>query len=82
MTVLPNAVALPQWPTLLFLLVVSVGTVLTGSLYMARVRDALVRAEQRIHLQAWQLAQLVPDTAHGATEVELATPPGCPIAQR
>ncbi len=71
----------PPVPTMTFLIFANVAVLLTASFFVARVRDALHRAEERVILQAWQLRQLVPSSAHGA--VTSAPPPAdermCPI---
>jgi serine/threonine-protein kinase len=46
-----------------FLFLASVGIIVTPSVFIARARAALVRAEAKLHLQAWQLAQILPPDA-------------------
>jgi serine/threonine-protein kinase len=57
---------LPRGATLTFLLLTSVGMVLTPFLFLSNIRDALFSAQRRLQLQAWQLRQLVPDEAQAA----------------
>jgi serine/threonine-protein kinase len=56
----------PPIPTQAFLLLSNVSVVIAAAFLMARFRNALSRVEQRLHVQAWQLRQLVPDSAHTA----------------
>jgi hypothetical protein len=70
-TVLPHWVDFPPVATRLCLAAVSVTVVASTCVILARSRDALSRAEERVHLQAWQLRQLVPAAAQHAAR----TPP-------
>jgi serine/threonine-protein kinase len=56
----------PPLPTELFLLVSSLSVVVTACLMTARVHDALAQAQQRLHIQAWQLRQMLPRAARAA----------------
>jgi hypothetical protein len=53
--------SLPRGPTTAFLLAVGVGLVIVPCLICDNIRDALHRAEERLHLQAGQLRQLLPE---------------------
>ncbi len=65
-TVLPRVFAFhPLW-TPVFLVVSQVSIIVIASIFVRRYREAFVRAEERMHLTAWQLRQLVPDAAKGA----------------
>ncbi len=77
MHILPRATLLPQTPTLVLLFVITISTIVTTILFVDRVRRALDRAEQRLHLQAWQLRQLVPEAAKGAGDVGLPAAQAC-----
>jgi serine/threonine protein kinase len=55
-----NMLHVPPLPTQLFLLASSLAVVLTACLMTARVHDALAEAQKRLHIQAWQLRQLLP----------------------
>ncbi len=57
--------ALPRVPTIAFLLAATVGTIVTGSLVVARFRDELVKTEQRVYFHTWLLRQFLPDRAYG-----------------
>lgn len=57
----------------LFLLVSTLSVVVTACLMTARVHDALAQAQERLHVQAWQLRQMLPNEARGAT-----ARPDCP----
>lgn len=61
MSILPRMVRFPTAPTLLTLAFASLGTILTLSVAVSRIRDELTKAERRLQLQAWQLRQLVPE---------------------
>ncbi len=65
MTIAPGAVELSAMPTMVFLCLVAVSTLLTPTLAVSRIRDNLARAEAKLSMQAWQIRQLAP----GAVEV-------------
>jgi serine/threonine-protein kinase len=67
LTIQPVMLYLPPVPTHLFLLVSNVALVITGCAMMARFRNTLTAAEERLHVQAWQLRQLVPEQARPAS---------------
>jgi hypothetical protein len=56
----------PPLATELFLLVSSLSVVLTACLMTARVHDELAQARERVHIQAWQLRQMLPRAARAA----------------
>ncbi len=56
----------PPLATELFLLGSSVSVVVTACLMTARVHDALAQAQERLHIQAWQLRQMLPRAARAA----------------
>jgi serine/threonine-protein kinase len=64
--VLPRAMELPPLQTMLCLAVISVAMVIIPGVAVGRLRDRLSAAEQRLHLQAWNLRQLVPSAARHA----------------
>jgi hypothetical protein len=47
-----------------------VAVVVIACFMAASVRDALTAAEERLHVQAWQLRQMVPREAHLSVEAE------------
>ncbi len=57
----------PDLPTSIFLLVSSVGTIITAALIIVRVKARLTFVEQRLHVYAWQLGQLLPPLAGART---------------
>jgi serine/threonine-protein kinase len=57
----------PPVATQLFLLASSLSIVLSACLMSARVHDALAEAQERLHVQAWQLRQMLPRAARVAT---------------
>ncbi len=63
-----GAIYLPRIPTMVFVTAVVIGSVITGSLSVARVRDALGEAERQLYLYAWHLRELMPETARAATD--------------
>jgi eukaryotic-like serine/threonine-protein kinase len=60
MLVLPTALTLDRWPTLLSLSAGTLFLMVVPSLVMGQIQDKLRAAEQRNLLQAWQLKQLAP----------------------
>jgi serine/threonine-protein kinase len=67
LTIEPLMLYFPPIPTHVFLLVSNVALVITGCAMMARFRNTLTAAEERLHVQAWQLRQLVPEQARPAS---------------
>jgi hypothetical protein len=51
-------------PTIVFLAIATIGTIVTGSIVVARFRDALVKTEQRLYFHTWLLRQFLPDRAY------------------
>ncbi len=60
MTLVPRMVGHAEVPTLLALLLGSMGTIVVLAVAITRMRKMLSDAEQRVQLHAWQLRQLVP----------------------
>jgi hypothetical protein len=58
----------PPLATELFLLLSSLSVVLTACLMTARVHDELAQAQERLHIHAWQLRQMLPRAARAASE--------------
>lgn len=67
MTILPNMLWLPPFQTNVALLVISLALIVTGSVILGRFRNTLTMVEERLHLQTWQLRQLVPEEARKAS---------------
>jgi serine/threonine-protein kinase len=65
------ALHLPAVPTKLFLLVANLAVVVSATVMIARMRDRLLDTEKRLHLNAWQLRQLVPE----ADDLTVKPPP-------
>jgi hypothetical protein len=65
MDILPVMNALPAVATQVTLFTTSVALIVTLSVFVSRVRDALTEAQAKLQMQAWQLRQLVPE--HGPT---------------
>jgi serine/threonine protein kinase len=63
MTLLPRVNDLAPGKTVVFLLLANVAVIVTATVFVARFRDLLLESERRLHFQAWQLRQLVPDDA-------------------
>jgi serine/threonine protein kinase len=61
--ILPHMASFPPAATLAFLLVTHVVILVTCQIYIARLRREYLEAEARLRLQAWQLAQIVPEDA-------------------
>ena len=70
LTILPGMLSFPAVPTHVFLLTTNVGLIVMSSLILGRFRDTLSDVEQRLHVQTWQLRQMVPEEARPAS-----TPP-------
>ena len=58
-------------PTIILLLA-SATCVATGTLTASQLRSALLRAEERLFTHAWQIEQLLPDSARDGGEVLLS----------
>jgi serine/threonine-protein kinase len=67
----PQIAAFPPGRTLGFLLLTNVALVISSSIFVARIRDALHDSQERLYFQTWQLRQFVPGAAYGA----VAPPP-------
>jgi len=65
--ILPTMLSYPPVPTHVFLLVANVALVITGCAMLARFRDLLTAAEERLHVTAWQLRKLVPEQVRPAS---------------
>jgi len=63
-----GAIHLPRVPSILLLVTVAIGSVLTGSLSVTRVRDALDEAERQLFLYAWHLREFIPEAARASTD--------------
>jgi hypothetical protein len=64
--VLPNMTYFPPVPTMVLLVATHVVIVVASLGYVWRLRCEHVDVERRLHVQAWQLAQLVPPDARPA----------------
>jgi hypothetical protein len=53
----------PPAPTEFFLVLTNLSALVTACLMTASVRDALTAAQERLHVQAWQLRQMIPREA-------------------
>jgi serine/threonine-protein kinase len=65
----PAMLDLPPVQTHAFLLFASMSLVVTSSVIMGRFRETITRIETKMHVQAWQLQQLVPEQARPASAV-------------
>ncbi|HEY8040629.1 MAG TPA: protein kinase [Polyangiaceae bacterium] len=63
----PSMLSFPPVPTHVFMLATNLALVVTGSVMVARFRLSLNSAEERLHIQAWQLRQLVPEEVRPAS---------------
>jgi serine/threonine-protein kinase len=78
---LPQILAFPRVPTLVFLLATNLSVILVASLFVARFRDTLHATQERLTFQTWQLRQFVPGEAYGAVaSPSVAPPPPAPKA--
>jgi hypothetical protein len=65
--IMPMMLDFPPVATNVFLVVACMALIITASTIMARFRNAIGRIEEKIHVQAWQLQQLVPEEARRAS---------------
>jgi serine/threonine-protein kinase len=72
----PVMFAVPPLQTNVFMILTNVALVCIGSVVVGRFRDHMTRAEQRLHVQTWQLRQLVP--RHVNLEVQRSARPADP----
>ncbi len=73
LTIVSSVIAMPRNATMAALTVTYAVIVLVATVFTARYRDALARAQLAKELQAWQLRQLVPD--QGLKSMRPAPPP-------
>jgi serine/threonine-protein kinase len=66
-TVAPVMLSFPPVPTHVFLVVACVTLVIIASAMIARFRNVVTRVEEHLHVQAWQLRQLVPEQVRPAS---------------
>ena len=69
--IMPHVLNYPRTPTMVFLLVSNIMSIVTAAVFVSRVRDALNVAQERLVVQSWQLRQLVPHDAKSA----MSSPP-------
>ena len=62
----PWMVDFPAVATTVFLLVSNIVMILTGALYVGKLKDDFDHAERALHVQAWQLRQIVPEDARSS----------------
>jgi hypothetical protein len=60
---LPGMTELPRGPTIVFLIVTHVVMIGAALTFVRSLRRNALDAERRLQVQAWQLAQIVPDDA-------------------
>jgi len=86
MLIRPGAIELSSVPTMTFLAILAVASLLTPTLAVSRIRDNLTRAEQQLSMQAWQIRQLAPAAANiGHVEPqgnEKKPDTSCPLRER
>jgi len=63
MCIVPHAIVMQRVPTYLLLAAVSAVLIALGAYFGLTLGSALVAAHQRMHLQSWQLRQLIPREA-------------------
>jgi hypothetical protein len=79
--VLANAVHFPPIATRAFIVVASLTVIVSSALLIARMRDILTIKERQLHLQTWQLRQLVPEEA--SAQIPLPPlPASCRVGER
>ena len=65
LTIHSKALEVPAAPTWIFLSLVCVAIVVTGSVSAGYIKDTLRRAERRLHLYAWHIRELAPTATSG-----------------
>jgi eukaryotic-like serine/threonine-protein kinase len=60
MCVVPQLTELPRGGTSLLLLLANAGIIVVAARFAGRVRGSLIAAEEKLHLYAWHLRQLLP----------------------
>jgi hypothetical protein len=66
MTIRAGMLWFPPIPSQAFLLLSNIAVIVASAVLMARFRNALTTVEERLHVQAWQLRQLVPEQVQPA----------------
>jgi hypothetical protein len=67
MLIVPQMVALDPVPTITVLIVSFVSTIVIAAFVVGRMRDSLADAEERMVFHSWNLQQLLPASAQGAS---------------
>jgi len=67
LVILPGMLRFEPLQTHVFFVTTSVGLIVMASLILGRFRDTLADVEQRLHVQTWQLRQLMPEHARPAS---------------
>jgi hypothetical protein len=78
----PAVVSFAKIPTIVTLTLASIGLVLPATLSIDRLRRAQLAAERKMHLQSWQLRQLVPSEVHDVASPTPPELPDCSVASR
>jgi hypothetical protein len=66
MIVLPNLIELPETAVHALLTLATVGIIAMPTLLISLLRRELLRVRRDLHVQRWQLGQLVPERARAA----------------
>jgi serine/threonine-protein kinase len=67
LVIVPGMLSFRPVPTHVFFIASNIGLIVTASFILARFRDTLSDVERRLHVQTWQLRQLVPEEARPAS---------------
>jgi serine/threonine-protein kinase len=67
LTIAAGMLYFPPIPTHAFLLGSNLMVIVAAAILMARFRNGLTSVEERLHVQAWQLRQLVPEHVYAAS---------------
>jgi len=67
LVIVPGMLSFRPVPTHVFFMAANIGLIVTASAILARFRDTLSDVERRLHVQTWQLRQLVPEEARPAS---------------
>ncbi len=68
MCIVPHAVVLQRVPTYILIVAVNAVLIALGAYFGLTLSGALGDAHRKMHLQAWQLRQLIPREARAARE--------------
>jgi len=69
MTIAPGALVLPEVPSIVLLFAASLVTIIMPAFLVAKLRDDLTRAEEKLHLSSWHFRELLPEALESDDDV-------------